>query len=84
MLAFDFGLQTASEVRSDLRFGIYGQIAYETMFVWTVQACFGPSFELSQKEEEQFVSTRPVGFAAGKKGLTERILRQPHWLTGPA
>ena len=28
---------------------------------------FGPYFEKTGEEEEQFASTRPVGFAAGKK-----------------
>ena len=43
------------------------ETSYATIFVWTVQACFGPFFELRPEERRtQLASTRPAGFAAGK------------------
>ena len=50
------------------------QTTCATMFVWIVLALFW-HFDRKKKEEERtFTSTRPVGFAAGKKahaGLLE-------------
>ena len=59
-----------SNLTSDLESMV--QISYDTIFVWTVWASFGPFFELREKEErkkkeDELASTRPVGFAAGKK-----------------
>ena len=61
---------TASEVKSDLRFGIYGSkfICYHICLDSLGQ--FWPFFELREKKErkkDESASTRPVGFAAGKK-----------------
>ena len=54
-----------SDLTSDLK--SMTQTTYAAMFVWTLWPSFG---QMIKKEEErrkkEFVSTRPVGFAAGK------------------
>ena len=55
-----------SNLKSDLKF--VAQTTYATMLVWTVLAFFGQII----KKKDEFVSARPVGFAAGKNATTFR------------
>ena len=43
---------------------------------------FWPSFGQMIKNKEEFVSTRPVGFAAGKKGLLDQEIRVAWYAMG--
>ena len=44
------------------------QTTYAAMFVWTLWPSFGQMIKKERRKKE-FVSTRPVGFAAGKKSI---------------
>ena len=68
-----YNLQTASEVRSDLRFEICGPnvIWYHLCF-----ACLGLCSFVEEKKKikkDESASTRPAGFAAGKNGWQQKI-----------
>ena len=50
------------DLTSDLKFMV--QTTYNTMFVWAVLTFLD---QVVEEERKQLTSTRPVGFAAGKK-----------------
>ena len=47
------------------------QITYANMFIWTDLAFFS-TFKQEERKKDEFVSTRPVGFAAGNNN---KVLR---------